>query len=36
MKVIAIFTVIAGLFGCRPPGEKPFMLDGPGMVYVDK
>ena len=35
MKAIAIFTVIAGLFGCRSPGEKPFMLDGPGMVYVD-
>ena len=35
MKVIAIFTVIAGIFGCRAPGEKPFMLDGPGMVYVD-
>ncbi len=35
MKVIAIFTVIASLFGCRAPGETPFMLDGPGMVYVD-
>ena len=35
MKVIAIFTVIAGLFGCRAPGETPFILDGPGMVYVD-
>ena len=35
MKAIAIFTVIAGIFGCRAPGEKPFMLDGPGMVYVD-
>ena len=35
MKAIAIFTVIAGLFGCRSPGEKPFILDGPGMVYVD-
>ena len=35
MKVIAIFAVISGLFGCRTPGEKPFMLDGPGMVYVD-
>lgn len=35
IKVIAIFTIIAGLIGCRAPGEKPFMLDGPGMVYVD-
>ena len=35
MKVIAIFTVIAGLFGCKAPGETPFILDGPGMVYVD-
>ena len=35
MKAIAIFAVIAGLFGCRAPGEKPFILDGPGMVYVD-
>ena len=35
MKAIAIFTVIAGLFGCRAPGENPFILDGPGMVYVD-
>ena len=36
MRVFAIFTVIAGLFGCRAPGERPFMLDGPGMVYIDR
>ena len=35
MKIIAIFTIAANLFGCKVPGEKPFMLDGPGMVYVD-
>ena len=35
MKVISIFTIIANLFGCKIPEEKYFMLDGPGMVYVD-
>lgn len=36
MKMISIFTLFATLFGCKLPGEKPFMLDGPGMVYVDR
>ena len=35
MKMISIFTLFVTLFGCKLPGEKPFMLDGPGMVYVD-
>ncbi len=31
--MMALFTAIASLFGC---GKKdPFMLDGPGMEYVD-
>ncbi len=33
MKLIAIFTILANLFGCTP--LKPEMLDGPGMEYVD-
>ena len=33
MKLIAIFTVLANLFGCKMPDLH--MLDGPGMVYVD-
>ena len=30
---MSILAFIASLFGCRH--EKPDMLDGPGMVYVD-
>ena len=33
VKLIAIFTVLANLFGCKMP--EPHMLDGPGMEYVD-
>lgn len=33
MKLIAIFTVLANLFGCKMPEHH--MLDGPGMEYVD-
>lgn len=33
MKLIAIFTVLANLFGCKMP--ELHMVDGPGMVYVD-
>ena len=33
MKLIAIFTILANLFGCEM--TEPHMLDGPGMVYVD-
>ena len=33
MKLIALFTVLANLFGCKMPDLH--MLDGPGMVYVD-
>ena len=33
MKLIALFTVLANLFGCKMP--ELHMLDGPGMVYVD-
>lgn len=33
MKLIALFTVLANLFGCTP--LKPEILDGPGMEYVD-
>ena len=35
MKLIAIFTLIAGLFGCKTPEKELVILDGPGMVYVD-
>ena len=33
VKLIAIFTALANLFGCT--AKKLHMLDGPGMVYVD-
>lgn len=33
MKLIAIFTLLANLFGCKMP--ELHILDGPGMVYVD-
>ena len=36
MKIISIFTAIAALFGCRPAEKNIFILDGPGMVYVDR
>ena len=33
MKLTAIITTIASLFGCTP--KKPQVLDGPGMEYKD-
>lgn len=37
MKIISIFMLIASLFGCRPlNGDDCYILDGPGMVYVDR
>lgn len=33
MKIMALLTILASLFGCTP--EEPQILDGPGMVYVD-
>lgn len=35
LKITSILGVVAGLLGCNRFYEKPFMLDGPGMVYVD-
>ena len=35
LKITSILSVVAGLWGCNRFYEKPFMLDGPGMVYVD-
>ncbi len=34
MKITAIIACIASLFGCKP--GQPQILDGPGMVYIDK
>lgn len=37
MKIIAIFAILAALFGCgnNDPYNDPYILDGPGMEYVD-
>ena len=32
--MVGLLSLLAGLFGCTRP-EDPFILDGPGMVYVD-
>lgn len=36
MKIIAIFAAIVNLFGCNVPEKKFHIVDGPGMVYVDR
>ena len=36
MKIIALLAALSNLFGCVMPKEKLFVLDGPGMVYVDR
>jgi len=33
MKLVALITIIASLFGCSP--KEPQILDGPGMEYKD-
>ena len=33
VKLIAIFTVLANLFGCKMP--EPHMLDGPDIKYIN-
>ena len=33
MKIMAILAIVASLFGCGK--HDPYILDGPGMVYVD-
>ena len=33
MKIMAIFAILASLFGCGK--NDPYILDGPGMVYID-
>ena len=33
MKIMAILAILASLFGCGK--HDPYILDGPGMVYVD-
>lgn len=33
MKLVALLSILANLFGCT--SLKPQILDGPGMVYVD-
>ncbi len=32
--MIGLLSMLASLFGCARP-KDPFMLDGPGMVYID-
>jgi hypothetical protein len=33
MKIMAILAILASLFGCGK--NDPYILDGPGMEYVD-
>ena len=36
VRLISVFALLGMLLGCTEPGKVPFMVDGPGMVYVDK